>query len=237
MKLMSMPSPILKVLDHGFVQMVEYMGSDESIVRSARVSHAANEKTGADLEADKKLIHYLYRNKHTSPFEHVNFTFHVKAPIFVFRQWHRHRTWSYNEVSARYTELPAEFYVPLPSDLGKQSTKNHQARDLDEDYKATAKDRDNVASMMMHNKQSFQVYQNLLEDGVPRELARSVLPVATYSEMFASVDLHNFLKFCTERMSPHAQYEIQVYAAAMLSLAEQIVPNACNAWREVTFRD
>jgi thymidylate synthase (FAD) len=214
-------------LDHGFVQLKDLMGDDSSIVRSARVSHAANEKTGQDKAADDKLIHYLYKNGHTSPFEHVSFTFQVKAPIFIFRQWHRHRTWSYNEVSARYTELPAEFYVPAAEHIGEQDTKNHQSRGLGE-LRADAEDVQLL--MQVSNERSHFFYRELLKKGVPRELARTVLPVATYSEMYATVDLHNLFKFLNERLAPGAQYEIRVYAEALLQLIRPYVPVAISAW-------
>src|SRR6266850_3605321 len=120
------------VLDHGFVRLVDYMGDDLSIVRAARVSYDADWRSGEDEGKDAKLIHYLLRNRHTSPFECVNFTFEIKCPIFVARQWHRHRTWKYSEVSARYTELPEEYYLPENETVGKQSDKNKQMRDMQE---------------------------------------------------------------------------------------------------------
>lgn len=227
-------SQVVKCLDHGEIELIDSLGNDESIVRSARVSHAANEKTGQDPAADFKLIDYLYRNGHTSPFEHPVFTFRVKAPIFVFRQWHRHRTWSYNEVSARYTELPEEFYVPEPGTMGVQSKDNHQARDIEiQALDTEEKIRLKTIQTVLHwqNKESFDVYRQMLDLGCPRELARTVLPVATYSEMFATVDLHNLLKFISERISDGAQYEIKVYAQAMLELIEPLVPAAVAAWK------
>src|SRR6478736_155840 len=118
----------INVLDHGFVRMIDHMGGDLSVVRAARVSYDAAWRAGEDDGSDAKLIRYLWKNKHTSPFEAVTFTFEVKAPIFVFRQWHRHRTWSFNELSARYRELPEEFYVPDPSQIGVQATSNKQMR-------------------------------------------------------------------------------------------------------------
>lgn len=120
----------IKVLDHGYVRLVDHMGNDLSIVRSARVSYNADWRTGEDEGKDEKLIHYLVKNHHTSPLESVQFTFQVKAPIFVFRQWHRHRTQSYNEVSARYTELPEEFYIPAVEHIGEQSSSNKQMRNI-----------------------------------------------------------------------------------------------------------
>jgi len=218
----------IKVLDHGLVRLVEHMGSDLSIVRSARVSYDAEWRAGEDEGKDEKLIHYLMKNHHTSPFECVSFTFEVKAPIFVFRQWHRHRTWSFNEVSARYSVLPAEFYVPELVDITTQSTSNKQMRTLVQSPNAAAIRR----KVYDHCSASFSVYQELIDLGCPRELARGVLPVNTYSHMFASVDLHNLFHFLRLRLHEHAQMEIRVYAEAMLALIEPIVPVATRAFRE-----
>lgn len=208
----------IDVLDHGFVRLVNVSGGDLDIVRAARVSYNAEWRAGEDSGSDWKLIHYLMKNKHTSPFEAVNVTFEVKAPIFVFRQWHRHRTWSYNEVSARYTALPEEYYVPKPEHIGVQSTSNKQMRDMKADLpfaEETAQYID-IACRMSHSH-----YQKLLDRGVPRELARGVLPMNTYSHMFATVDLHNLFHFLRLRLHEHAQYEIRVYADAMLALLEE----------------
>lgn len=225
---------IINVLDHGHVRLVDHMGSDLSISRSARVSHDAEGRPD-----DAKLIRYLYKNRHNTPFESVTFTFDVKAPIFVFRQWHRHRTQSYNELSARYRELPEEFYVPKPHLLGVQNADNKQMRDvvsadefleLPEIHQTVA--RSTCVHMRKANEASFRAYQSMLIDGVPRELARSVLPVATYSHMFTTMNLHNLFHFLGLRLHEHAQYEIRVYAEAMLGLIEPIVPVAVGAFRD-----
>lgn len=218
----------IKVLDHGLVRLVDHMGSDLAIVRNARVSYDAEWRTGDDEGKDAKLIHYLLKNRHTSPFEAVSFTFEVKAPIFVFRQWHRHRTWSFNEVSARYAELPEEFYVPQVEQITTQSTSNKQMR-TDSTHERAA---DWARLIAGHCAVSFDLYRSALADGVPRELARGVLPVNTYSHMFATVDLHNLFHFLALRLHTHAQYEIRVYADAMLALIEPIVPVAVAAFRE-----
>lgn len=220
------PAPI-KVLDHGLVRLVDHMGGDLSIVRSARVSYDAEWRAGEDEGKDAKLIHYLMKNRHTSPFESVTFTFEVKAPIFVFRQWHRHRTWSFNELSARYAELPAEFYVPALDQITTQSSSNKQMR-TDEQHPQAAYHRRVIHD---HCAIAFEVYKALIYDGVPRELARSVLPVATYSHMFATVNLMNLFRFIELRSHSHAQYEIRVYSDAMLELIEPIVPVAVEAFR------
>jgi len=220
----------IDVLDHGFVRLVDSMGSDISVSRAARVSYDAAWRAGEDQGSDARLIKYLWKNHHTSPFEAVTFTFEIKAPIFVFRQWHRHRTWSFNELSARYRELPEEFYVPRTEDIGVQSTDNKQARIMANGVSLEA--RSAQIAIYDHCAKSFEVYRKMLADGIPRELARSVLPVATYSHMFATVDLLNLMKFFTLRSHSHAQHEIRVYSDAMLQLIEPIVPVCVAAWRE-----
>lgn len=217
MKIMSK----IDVLNGGFVRLVDHMGNDLSVVRSARVSYDADWREG-DEKKDEKLIAYLMKNKHTSPFESVQFTFEVKAPIFVFRQWHRHRTWAYNEISARYTELDEGFYVPEVEQITTQHTSNKQMR-TDEQHPRSP---ELQARMKLACDHSFYVYREMIDAGVPRELARSVLPVAAYSRMFASVNLHNLFHFLRLRLHEHAQYEIRVYAEAMLTLIEPIVPVA-----------
>lgn len=217
------------VLDHGFVRLVDSMGSDLSVVRAARVSHNAAWRAGEDQGSDERLIRYLWTHAHTTPFEAVTFTFEIKAPIFVFRQWHRHRTWSYNELSARYRELPEEFYVPAPEVLGVQSSTNRQGRNLDDVSPVWAASQ--IERIREQCASSFDAYRDLLAMDVPRELARSVLPVSTYSHMFATVDLLNLFRFLTLRCDEHAQYEIRVYADAMLDLIKPIVPVCVAAWR------
>lgn len=213
-----------KILDHGFVRLIDSMGNDLSIVRAARVSYDADWRKEGD---DIKLLRYMLKNKHTSPFESVTATFEVKAPIFVFRQWHRHRTQSYNEVSARYTELPEEFYVPNNDKIGIQSTTNKQGRDLADRSEMTERNayREACAS-------SFRVYKNLLSNGWPRELARGVLPMATYSRMFTTANLHNWLGFLTLRNHSHAQWEIQQYAKTIQIMLHRIVPQTMAIWEE-----
>lgn len=240
----------IDVLDHGFVRLIDSMGTDLSVARAARVSYDAAWRAGVDAGSDAKLINYLWKNKHTSPFESVTFTFEVKAPIFVFRQWHRHRTWSYSELSARYRELPEEFYVPQPRHIGTQSKDNKQARILPgvtdeilDRYEAgeeTLDEHNLVVGLLPAIKSAvaiddicraaFNGYKQLLENGVPREVARSVLPVATYSHMFATVDLLNLLKFFSLRSHDHAQYEIRVFSDAMRELVKPIVPVCIGAW-------
>lgn len=219
---------MMKVLDHGHVRLFEHMGNDLSIVRNARVSYDAEWRTGEDEGKDEKLIHYLMKHRHTSPFEAVTFTFDIKCPLFVARQWHRHRTWSYNEVSARYAELPEEFYVPKPEHITTQSTSNKQMRTDEQHPNAGAW----AKLMHTHNATAFLHYRSMLADGVPRELARTVLPLATYTHFFATVDLHNLFHFLRLRLHPHAQYEIRVYAEALLELIRPVVPVAVGAFEQ-----
>lgn len=214
-------------LDKGLVNLVDWMGDDLSVVRAARVIADAEWRDAGD----PKLLRYMLRNHHSTPFEHVTFTFYVKAPIFVFRQWHRHRTWSFNEISARYKELPEDFYVPDAAMIGNQSLTNHQGRDLT--LPVSSGKEHEVSAYRIQCEDSFSTYRGLLRGGWPRELARCVLPLATYSEMFATVNLWNLLRFVGLRSDEHAQYEIRVYSDAMLNLIEPIVPVSVAAWREM----
>lgn len=212
----------LQVLDHGYVRLVDHMGNDLSVVRSARVSYNAEARRDG---RDEKLIHYLMEHQHSTPFEAVVFTFHIKAPIFVLRQWMRHRTWSYNEISARYTELPSEFYVPNPKHIGVQSKDTKQSRTIDEvDAVNQILDHQVAEEIYQVCTYAFRSYDRLLRQGVPRELARIVLPVAIYSAMFATVNMHNLFRFLKLRLHAHAQYEIRMYAKAILELIKHIAP-------------
>lgn len=227
-----MKGELIPVLDRGFVRLVDHMGDDLSVVRAARVSYDADWRAGEEDKSDSRLIHYLMKNRHTSPFKAVTFTFEVKAPIFIFRQWHRHRTHSYNEVSARYIELPEEFYVPDPMKVGEQSSSNKQARVMSDDEGEAKYDQrvDQVTMLDTHCRQSFGLYNILLDQGWPRELARMVLPLSTYNRMFDTVNLHNLFHFLTLRLHPYAQWEIQQYAQAIVDLISPIVPTCIEAW-------
>jgi thymidylate synthase (FAD) len=218
----------INVLDHGFVRLVDSMGSDLSIVRAARVSYDAAWRAGENEGSDAKLIDYLWRNKHTTPFEAVELQFEVMAPIFVLRQWHRHRTWTYNELSGRYRELPERFYLPDPETVGEQAVANKQGRQAGGDLEAR---RAEVEALRAACEAGFATYRALLSAGWPRELARTALPLSTYSHMFAKTDLLNLFRFLSLRADPHAQYEIRVYAEAMAALVEPIVPVAFAAWK------
>jgi thymidylate synthase (FAD) len=221
----------IRVLDHGFVRLVEFMGSDLSIVRAARVSYDAAWRAGEDQGSDHRLIRYLWKHRHTSPFEAVTLTFEVKAPIFVFRQWHRHRTWSFNELSARYRELPAEFYLPDPKTIGIPDPKNRQGR-IQIDEEPDEATHQQIGFYSRSCERAFSDYRSLLDAGWPRELARAVLPLAAFSHMFATVNLLNLFRFMTLRSEEHAQFEIRQYANAMKELAKTVAPVAVAAWEE-----
>lgn len=210
------------VLDHGLVVLASQGPQDGDL----QISHAARALMpwsenwrGAD---DIKLLEYMLRHKHSTPFEHLHFSFFIRAPIMVYRQWHRHRTQSYNEMSARYRPLPDLSYVPDPTMIGKQSKKNHQSRILDED---PSNDHYMMARMIRDEmNHDYNLYEHLLEMGMPRELARGVLSVFMYSDMYASANLLNWLKFITLRDDEHAQYEIQVYAKTIRDILYNYVP-------------
>ena len=221
----------IDVLNSGYIRLVNSMGDDLSVARAARVSYNADWRAGEG--GDGKLINYLMKNKHSTPFEHVTFTFDVKAPIFVFRQWHRHRTWSYNELSARYTELDRDFYIPDSNVIGTQSKKSKQSRVIEPCGNNGIERQEQIGHYIDQCNQSYELYERVLEQGWPRELARTVLPVSMYSKMFATVNLWNLLKFLELRLHPHAQWEIQQYAKAMLELVEPVVPISIKSWKEM----
>lgn len=216
-----------RVLDKGFVRLVDYMGSDQRIVQSARVSYGEGTKS---LRQDKGLINYLLRNDHTSPFEQVVFTFHTKMPVFVARQWVRHRTARINEISARYSIMPAEYYVPADEDIQLQSTDNKQGRSTE---KVPAEVVRRVKEALEQGqKEAHQAYETLLADGIARELARINLPLSLYTEWYWQIDLHNLFHFLRLRMDAHAQKEIRAYAQAMYTIAKTVCPLACEAFEE-----
>lgn len=217
----------IKVLDKGFVRLVDYMGGDDRIVQSARVSYGAGTKS---FRADRALIHYLLRNEHTSPFEQVVLTFHTKMPIFVARQWVRHRTARLNEISGRYSVMKDDFYVPSPDQMRFQSADNKQARSeesLDEGLAAGL-----IAEMVEDQKLVYRHYEGMIEKGLAREIARTNLPLNLYTEWYWQIDLHNLFHFLKLRMDSHAQYEIRVYAEAMARCAKAVAPAAYEAFEE-----
>ena len=217
----------IPVLDKGFVRLVDYMGGDQRIVQAARVSYGAGTKT---YRQDRGLIHYLLRNWHTSPFEQVQLTFHTKMPIFVARQWVRHRTARLNEISGRYSVMKDEFYLPEADQVRYQSESNKQARSDEALPEGEAKDI--IAMMGEEQRAIYANYQKMLDQGVARELARSNLPLSLYTEWYWQIDLHNLFSFLELRMDAHAQYEIRVYAEAMAKCAQAVAPMAYEAFEE-----
>ena len=207
----------------GFVRLVNYMGNDLAVVRAARVSTGNETITLGDREV--RLIKYLMKHRHTSPFEHVVFTFHVKAPIFTARQWMRHRTGSFNERSARYSEMEDDFFIP--DEFLTQSETNKQASGVPLSRRAQDEAFYVFNSAYMH---AYDAYRDLLGLGVSREEARMVLPVNLYTEFYWTVNLHNLLHFVGLRMTEHAQKNIREYAVAVFELAREAAPVSCDAW-------
>lgn len=225
---------MINVLDYGYVRLHNSMGNDLEVVRAARQSFDAAWRAGENEGSDARLIRYLMKNHHSTPFEVVEFQFDVKAPIFVLRQWQRHRTFTYvtiNEVSARYRELAADFYTPDTKMVGAQSTTNKQGRTLLTDVPLEQRQAE-VACYRERCNAAVREYNFLLDQGWPRELARCVLPLSTYTSLFIKVDLWNLLHFLDLRTHEHAQYEIRAYANALVQLIEPVVPVTIAAWRE-----
>jgi len=217
---------IIKVLDKGFVSLVDYMGNDDAIVQAARVSYGEGTKTKRE---DRGLIRYLLRNEHMSPFEMVEFKFHMKMPLFVARQLVRHRTASMNEISGRYSILKDEAYVPENEQIKTQSTNNKQGRgeSLRSGLAEQIKN-----DFIFEQDTSFNNYNNYILDNVARELARINLPLSTYTEMYWKMDLRNLMNFLKLRLDSHAQYEIRVYAEAIFTLIEDIMPVTMEAFKD-----
>lgn len=217
----------IKCLDHGFVRLVDVMGDDAAIVQAARVSYGKGTKS---VNEDRSLIRYLMRHKHTSPFEMVEFKFHVKLPIFIARQWIRHRTANVNEYSGRYSEMKDEFYLPNPSQMRTQSLVNKQGRSDEVLESSTI---DNILEVLdSRNKQSFSEYSQMLDQGLAREIARINLPLSNYTEWYWKIDLHNLFHFLRLRIDSHAQYEIRVYGEAIAEIVKSIVPLAWEAFED-----
>ncbi|MCX2561460.1 FAD-dependent thymidylate synthase [Acetobacter farinalis] len=219
-----------EVLDHGFLRVVDYMGDDSAIVQAARVSYGRGTRK---VSEDAGLIRYLMRHRHSSPFEMCEMKFHVKLPIFVARQWIRHRMASVNEYSARYSILDSEFYIPAPEHMAAQSVINRQGRG---DVLAP----DDAAAVMEILRddavRTYRNYETMLNTeegyGLARELARINLTVNTYTQWYWKIDLHNLMHFLALRLDPHAQYEIRVYAEAMLKILHAWVPQTAAAFED-----
>lgn len=228
----------IPVLDHGFIRVVDYMGTDSSIVQAARVSYGRGTKKTRE---DAGLINYLLRHRHTTPFEMCEIKLHIKLPIFIARQWIRHRTANVNEYSGRYSILDREFYVPAPEQLASQSVSNRQGRGDVLQGEEAARVLDILKS---DAEQCYNHYQEMLnedevgnvrdesKEGLARELARMNLPVNFYTQWYWKIDLHNFMHFLALRVDDHAQYEIRVYAQAMLDVLKKWVPTTYEAFMD-----
>ncbi len=226
------------VLDHGFVRVIDYMGDDAAIVQAARVSYGAGTRQARD---DRGLIRYLMRHRHSTPFEMCEIKLHVKLPIFVARQWIRHRTANVNEYSARYSVMDREFYVPAPDQLAAQSSANRQGRGETLEGEEAAE----VLRLLRGDAaQTYDNYQRMLNQtfegetieegrrGLARELARMNLTANVYTQWYWKTDLHNLFHFLSLRADPHAQYEIRVYAEAIGALTKAWVPAAWEAFED-----
>ncbi|MEK6882841.1 MAG: FAD-dependent thymidylate synthase [Nanoarchaeota archaeon] len=240
-------------LDHGFVRYIDHFGSDQRIVETARISYKSPSK---GEEHDKKLLHYLYKNFHTSPMESCNITFNIKFPIFCMRQFVRHRTFRLNEWSGRYSELADEFYIP--KNWRKQDAKNKQGslqtQDFDQQggiipYKDGQPDKNGNLGVLLTGtlnetftnsvedacKKCYSIYEMLLSSGVAKEMARIVLPVNLYTEIYVNCDVHNLMHFFRLRLDPHAQWEIREYAKAMFEIFEKLYPWCAEAYKKYTW--
>jgi thymidylate synthase (FAD) len=220
----------VNVLDHGFVRLIDYMGDEAAIVQAARVSYGKGTKTPSD---DAGLLRYLLRHAHTTPFEMCEIKLHMKLPIFVARQWIRHRTANVNEYSARYSILDREFHIPDAADVAKQSTTNRQGR---ADGTGDMRPEEVRDIMRKAADRAFDDYELLVSDdepgdfGLAREMAREVLPLSTYTQWYWKIDLHNLLHFLKLRTNPHAQKEIRVFADAVAEMVKVWVPNVFEAF-------
>lgn len=219
-----------KVLDKGFVRMVDYYGSDQRIVQSARVSYGDGTKS---ISEDEALIDYLIRHNHTSPFEQVVFTFHLKMPIFIARQWMRHRMGRMNEMSGRLSVMKEEFYIPSIENMDPQ-VKDKLERALTplepEEAKAIQKD------FEKGQKKSYESYKSLIEKGLAREIARINLPLSTYTEFYWQMDLNNLFRFLKLRLDSHAQLEMREYAKIILELIKTVCPMACDSFENCSLK-
>jgi len=221
----------LKCLNAGFVRLVDYMGGDESIVQAARVSYGRGTKT---VNEDRGLIRYLMRHMHTTPFEMVELKFHVKLPIFVARQWIRHRTANVNEYSGRYSVMKDEFYIPEPQAIHRQSRRNKQGRAKEEVPEELRKKVLDILGSAQ--RETYREYSTMLEEDIARELARIHLPLSLYTEWYWKIDLHNLFHFLHLRIDPHAQHEIRVYGEAVAEITKNVVPVAWEAFEDYVLK-
>jgi len=244
-----------KILDHGYIKLIEHWGSDERIIEAARMStnkgfvgwkgdgcrqcggtclDKENNKcnkcqNGRIEEGDEKLLRFLWTNQHTSPFEQCGMSIEVQAPIFVFREWHRHRTQSYNEMSARYTQMPDVHYLPSPDRVLGQDNKNKQGSKGQVSPEIQA---EFLRRIKLEQEQIYADYQWALDNGISREIARINTPVSRYSRMVASANLLNWLKFLKLRMAENAQWEIRQYANAVTEIVGQLFPRTYSLFQE-----
>lgn len=219
------PESYVRLHTHGFVGLVDHMGDDAAVVEAARVSYQTGTKA---TRSDRNLIRYLMRHRHTTPFEMCEVKLHVRAPIFVIRQWARHRTSSTNEESARYSEINDLFFMPELDTLAAQSLNNKQGRQLNAfDPESGRRIQQGIE---YSNRISYGEYQGMLGQDLARELARIVLPLNTYSSFYWKCNLHNMLHFLNLRTDPHAQQEIRDYANAILGIIEPLFPLTVEAW-------
>jgi thymidylate synthase (FAD) len=227
-------SPKVECLDHGFVRLVDCMPRityddtvdtcDHAAPQAARVSYGLGT---TKVSRDTSLIRYLIRHRHTSPTEMIEFKFHCKMPLFVARQWIRHRTANVNEMSGRYSVLPGEFYIPDKEDVGLQSTTNKQGTEGEVEDRIAEEFREDLKQ---HCDDSYALYTDSLNQGISRELARMVLPVNIYTEWYWKIDMHNLLHFLGLRCDEHAQKQIRVFADGILELIKPLVPATIGAW-------
>jgi thymidylate synthase (FAD) len=213
------------VLDKGFVRLVDYLGGDARIVQAARVSYGAGTKS---FREDSALIDNLLRQDHSSPFEQVILTFHVKLPIFVARQWIRHRTARVNEISGRYSVMKDDFYVPAADAVAMQSADNKQGRAPGSVSVELANS--TIARLEAGQRAAYEEYSDLVGAGLARELARIDLPLSLYTEWYWQIDLHNLFRFIQLRLDPHAQFEIREYARVLLNITRAVAPAACGSF-------
>lgn len=201
----------IDVLDHGFVELIDHMGDDTSVVRAARICHASQSN---DEERDKQLIEFLMKHHHETPFEHVVFTFHIKCPIFVARQWMRHRIASYNELSGRYSKYEDEFYIPSGDRLDEKLLEKFERI-----YRL-----------------AYETYQELIASNVQREVARMVLPMALYTQFIWTVNARSLMNFLSLRADSHAQWEMQQYALAIAEIFKSVCPKSYEAFIKYAYR-
>jgi thymidylate synthase (FAD) len=216
-----------KVLDKGFVRLVDYMGGDQRIVQSARVSYGKGTKS---VRQDRGLINYLISHEHTSPFEQVMLTFHCKMPIFVARQWVRHRTARLNEISGRYSVMENEFYVPPAEQISFQNKDNRQGRSQDDVPKELQQKV--LAILTKSNEKTYADYNTMLDEDIARELARINLPLSLYTQWYWNIDLHNLFHLLKLRLDYHAQWEIREYGKVMAEMAKAVAPMAYQAFED-----